>query len=343
VPFVLAASFFPEDQGEFGFSLRNALLYGGSADVQPTTVTVYTPEYSVGVRELSAHPYSQVNGFADALGTASNVPPRDNYEALMQAQPPGSGGDPNLQVKGVAFTGGSVRVRFNQAIDLGRLARHVDASGAMRSSQVIVLRDGEPVRGMIVPDPDGAGFSFVPEGGPLPAGDYQLLLRSRADGFVSMRGALLDGDYDGSAGGDYRARFKVQGVGSLRADALPATPPVQPHFSADTGVALQPAAEAGDGVDMLSSLLGGAGGASMLMASLGPWGSAVPKALRRHVPKSRTARRRPTAPDAPPIRVRTDAPAALPELRLARRAAGWGGDWVEPQAERGANDWRIRL
>jgi hypothetical protein len=41
--------------------------------------------------------------------------------------------------------------------------------------------------------------------------------------------------------------------------------------------------------------------------------------------------------------VRTDAPAALPELRLARRAAGWGGDWVEPQAERGANDWRIRL
>ena len=362
VPFIVASTFFPEDQGEFGVSLRSALLYGGGTEVQAPAASLYNVDFSVGVRDLSAHPYSQATGFGDALGTASGATHGgsgiDNYEALLQSQPPGAGNtaDRNLQVRGVVVTGGSVRVRFNQAIDLGRLARHVDAAGAMRSAQVLVLRNGEPVRGMIVPDPDGAGFSFVPEaGGPLPAGDYQLLLRSRADGFVNLRGQLLDGDYDGQAGGDYRARFKVQGVAGLMADALPAAPALPPPgFSESTGLALQPAAEAADSVDMLSSLLGGAGGVSMLMASLGPWGTALPQAARKLQPKPRVPRRNaamsatpsaatPTPQPAAPIRVDTRASAALPAARLARRPAGWMRDWVDPQGPAAHNDWRIRL
>lgn len=339
MPFVLASTFFPEDQGDFGVSLRSAFLFGGGSEVQATPVGVYTPEFSVGVRDLSAHPYSQATGFAGVQGAAPGSPGVDSYEALLQSQPPGAGVERNLQVKGVVVTGGSVRVRFNQAIDLARLVRHVDASGAMRSPQVLLLRGGEPLRGIIVPDPDGAGFSFVPEaGGPLPAGDYQLLLRSRADGFVNLRGQLLDGDYDGAAGGDYRATFKVQGVGSLLADALPAAPTVpQPHFSESTGIALQPADAAADAADLLSSLLGGAGGASMLMASLGPWGSAVPQ---RAAPRRRSTRR---TQGAEPIRIRTEPGAALPDMRLARRNAGWVQDWVDAQAAGGGNDWRIRL
>ena len=359
MPFIVASTFFPEDQGEFGVSLRSALLYGGGTVVQAPAASLYNVDFSVGVRDLSAHPYSQATGFGDAQGMASGSTHGgsgiDNVEALLQAHPPGAGStaERNLQVRGVVVTGGSVRVRFNQAIDLGRLERHVDAAGAMRSAQVLVLRNGEPVRGMIVPDPDGAGFSFVPEaGGPLPAGDYQLLLRSRADGFVNLRGQLLDGDYDGQAGGDYRARFKVQGVAGLLADALPAAPALpQPGFNESTGLALQPAAAAPESVDMLSSLLGGAGGVSMLMASLGPWGTAVPQP-RRLQPKPRAARRR-AAPlasassaalqAAVPIRVDTRASAALPAGRLAHRPAGWMRDWVDPQGPAAHNDWRIRL
>ena len=349
MPVVVAATFLPDELGDFGLSLRGALFYGGGNEVQAGSPGLYTTDFSVGLRELSAHPYAQATGFADVLGVSPNAAPGsagvDSYEALLQSQPTGAGStaERNLQVKGVVVTDASVRVRFNQAIDLARLARHVDAGGAMRSSQVLLLRGGEPLRGMIVPDPDGAGFSFVPEaGGPLPAGDYQLLLRSRADGFVNLRGQLLDGDYDGTAGGDYRARFTVKGVGSLLAEALPATPAPQPTFSDSTGLALQPAAEATDSVDMLSSLLGGAGGASMLMASLGPWGSALPQAPRRLAPM-RSARRKAPPQAVPTIRIDTAASAALPAARLARRPAGWVSDWVDTQGAAGPNDWRIRL
>ena len=181
------------------------------------------------------------------------------------------------------------------------------------------------------------------------------VLRGGRRRFVSLRGQLLDGDYDGQAGGDYRARFKVQGVAGLMADAPPAAPALpRPGFSESTGLALQPAAAEPESVDMLSSLLGGAGGVSMLMASLGPWGTALPQAARKLQPKPRVPRRNaamsatpsaatPTPQPAAPIHVDTRASAALPAARLARRPAGWMRDWVDPQGPAAHNDWRIRL
>jgi len=285
-------------------SLPTALLDGSS-------VGTLGSGFSVNLAELSAHPHSQVVGFAKPeTAPAPAAGPALTAQAmneLIESQPTGAG-PTALQVRGVAVTGGSLRVRFNQPLDLARLATVVDGGGAMRSTQVVVMRGDQPVPGLLLPDPDAMGFRFVPDGGPLAAGDYAVLLRSRNDGFVSQRGELLDGDYDGAAGGDYRARFQVEGV-SLRSQA--------PEEAAAPAVAEAPSWE---------SLLGGAGGVSMLMASLMP-----------AAPRRRTAR-----PAAPAPRLRSER--VLPEAMqpLQRPAAGWLAGWLDAQPTPG-NDWRIRL
>jgi hypothetical protein len=50
---------------------------------------------------------------------------------------------------------------------------------------------------------------FIRTGGPLVTDDYTLMLRSAADGFANAAGELLDGDNDGTPGGDYIANFTV--------------------------------------------------------------------------------------------------------------------------------------
>jgi len=267
--------------------------------------------FAVNLAELSAHPHSQVMGFAKPETAPAPAPgPALTAQAmneLIESQPTGAG-PMALQVRGVAVTGGSLRVRFNQPLDLARLATVVDGGGAMRSTQVVVMRGDQVVPGLLLPDPDAMGFRFVPDGGPLPAGDYAIQLRSRNDGFVNQRGDLLDGDYDGAAGGDYRARFQVEGV-SLRSQA--------PEVPAAAAVAEAPSWQ---------TLLGGAGGVSMLMAGL------LPAAPRR-----RTAH--PAVP-APQLRRERALPQAMQPLQ--RPAVGWLAGWLDAQPSPG-NDWRIRL
>jgi len=55
---------------------------------------------------------------------------------------------------------------------------------------VVVLRGDRVVPGMLIPDPDGAGFSFIAEGGPLPQTDTDWLLHTRLGG----AGARIDAD-----------------------------------------------------------------------------------------------------------------------------------------------------
>ncbi len=309
-------------------------------------------QMTVGVVDLSAHPYAQATGFAvveSAVGSAA--PPAvlsaQAMNEMLESQPTAAGPARPLQVAGVAVTGASVRVRFNQAVDLGRLAKQVDPAGGMRSPAVVVMRGDQVVRGVLLPDPDGAGFSFLPESGVLLRGEYTVLLRSRADGFVNARGELLDGDYDNRAGGDYRARFTVESSPALLAtgaEPAPADPMLQQSTGlpalADQGESLEAQGDA-----LLSTLLGGMGGASMLAASLGPWGLAAPRRARPRRAPAAPPRSRPAdaAKAAAPIRVRStpvapDAPAA----ELAHKPPAWVAGWLDAQAPRG-NDWRIRL
>jgi hypothetical protein len=330
--------------------LRTGGLVIGADSPQGTGLAAdYRVPMSVNVVDQSAHPYSQTTGFAvveSAVGSA--VPPAVlNAQAmneLIESQPTAAGPGRPLQVAGVAVTGASVRVRFNQAVDLGRLAKQVDPGGGLRSPAVVLMRGDQVVRGVMLPDPDGAGFSFLPESGVLQRGEYTVLLRSRADGFVNARGELLDGDYDNRAGGDYRARFTVESAPALLATATePAA--ADPMLQQSTGLPV--AADHGEGLELqgdalLNTLLGGLGGVSMLAASLGPWGLAVPRRARpRRVPAAEP--RSQPASDAAPIRVRSDR--VMPETAataLAHKPAAWVAGWVDTQTPRG-NDWSIRL
>ena len=108
----------------------------------------------------------------------------------------------------------------------------------------------------------------------------------------------------------------------------------------------------------IASLLGGAGSAAMLMASVGPWGAAAP---RRDAPTGRrersappTTRRRPTddaalAADAPAARVGANIEVCIGSVSVdglgfapARKTPGWVSRWLDHKAT-GSNDWSIRL
>ena len=64
-------------------------------------------------------------------------------------------------------------------------------------------------------DSDLAGFRFVKTGAPLSADTYTLTLRSETNGFIDTLGQRLDGDDDGSAGGNYVETFSIAAGGAL--------------------------------------------------------------------------------------------------------------------------------
>lgn len=150
--------------------------------------------------DSTAHPYTQALGFATPEGGA---PASDPWGMLSDDEanpghPPGT-----LRVQAVIVTGAGLHVRFNQAFDLSAL------SGDNAASRLTVLRGDVPVRGRVVADPDGLGFSFIADAAAMREGEYSVRLRSGANGFATPNGEALDGDADGRAGGDYRGHFKV--------------------------------------------------------------------------------------------------------------------------------------
>jgi len=108
----------------------------------------------------------------------------------------------------VSISGASLHIRFTQAIDIGRLGH-----------AVVVMQGSRVVQGVLVPDPDGMGLTFIGVAGVWADGEYTLLLRSAVDGLANVDGQWLDGDYDGHAGGDFRATFNVHG-GATRFGAM---------------------------------------------------------------------------------------------------------------------------
>jgi hypothetical protein len=71
-----------------------------------------------------------------------------------------------------------------------------------------------PVRGTLVMDGVAGLLRFHKTGSPLEADTYTVTLRSAADGFKDRDGALLDGDSDGTPGGDFVTIFTSDPVPS---------------------------------------------------------------------------------------------------------------------------------
>ncbi len=65
------------------------------------------------------------------------------------------------------------------------------------------------VAGSLIVDPALREVSFIKTGGPLDPDTYTVTIRSAADGFVDVVGRLLDGDNDGTEGGDFVGTFTI--------------------------------------------------------------------------------------------------------------------------------------
>jgi hypothetical protein len=65
------------------------------------------------------------------------------------------------------------------------------------------------IKGSIIWNESTKTLNFIKTGGLLEADNYTLTLASRSDGFVKLNGDLLDGDSNGTKGGDYSKTFTV--------------------------------------------------------------------------------------------------------------------------------------
>ncbi|MCB2028923.1 MAG: hypothetical protein KDH18_09745, partial [Rhodoferax sp.] len=97
-------------------------------------------------------------------------------------------------------------VRFNQAFDPGPL--NLYGPGRLPGDVVLHGAASGTIEGSLLVDADGKGFSFLKTGTPLRADAYTVTIRSGAQALTSASGDL-DGDKDGTPGGDFTAVYTV--------------------------------------------------------------------------------------------------------------------------------------
>ena len=103
-------------------------------------------------------------------------------------------------------------VRFNDSVDTAALNLY----GSSTPDVTVTGTVSGAVRGSVVMDDDGRGFSFIRTGAQLAADRYTVAIRGAADGVVNARRGALDGDANGAAGGNYATSFTLAAPPSVR-------------------------------------------------------------------------------------------------------------------------------
>ncbi|MDD5388106.1 MAG: Ig-like domain-containing protein [Gallionellaceae bacterium] len=119
-----------------------------------------------------------------------------------------------FQITAFEQTDSGFHLGFNHAIDGGVLNLYSGVDDAPNSPMGVAdltLTDsrGNLVRGNLILDADHLGATYLKSDGILAAGDYNLRLSSRADGWRDTGGQLLDGNGDGTGGDDYTRVLSV--------------------------------------------------------------------------------------------------------------------------------------
>ena len=120
----------------------------------------------------------------------------------------------SLRVTSIEETVTGFKARFSHLIDptaINLYSGEMPPIAPMGPADVLLFGATKgAVRGSLVFDADGLGFTFVKTGGPLVADSYTLVLKSGSDAFRKT-GSFdpLDGDSDGLAGGDFSDDFVV--------------------------------------------------------------------------------------------------------------------------------------
>jgi hypothetical protein len=107
-------------------------------------------------------------------------------------------------------TSTGVIVNFNRPLNTALLNLY-DIQGDVFGAADLTLvgATNGPVRGSLVVDPNLQRVTFVATAGRLPPDNYTLTLRGASDSFQDVPGQVLDGDANGSAGGNYVQTFVV--------------------------------------------------------------------------------------------------------------------------------------
>lgn len=116
-----------------------------------------------------------------------------------------------LVVTSFAAQAWGVAIRFNDVIDQSQF----NLWGANPDLELRGARVGV-VAGSVVFDADGMGLRFVRTGGTLDADSYTLRIKSGAAALTNGRRGDLDGDADGSTGGDFVSSFSAAAVPPVR-------------------------------------------------------------------------------------------------------------------------------
>jgi hypothetical protein len=94
--------------------------------------------------------------------------------------------------------------QFNGLIDVTSLNLYDTNTGGLGPADTTLTGPSGAVAGSLIIDPSGTQVTFIATGGVLPAGSYSAVLRSAADAFkAQVDGELLDGNSDGTPGGDF--------------------------------------------------------------------------------------------------------------------------------------------
>ena len=115
---------------------------------------------------------------------------------------------PSFAVTSFEASASGFRVEFANELDPSDLNLYDTQNAGLGPADVVVTGAASgPVVGSLVID--ASAVTFIKAGGPLAADTYTVTLRSAADGFQDTGAAMLDGDGDGTAGGDFQDTFTI--------------------------------------------------------------------------------------------------------------------------------------
>lgn len=115
-----------------------------------------------------------------------------------------------FQVTGFTPTTTGVVLDVNRDLDPSTLNLYDVEAGTLGPPDVTLVGNATGnVRGSLVVDPSLRRLTLIRTAGTLAQDTYTLTLRSAADGFRDSTSALLDGDANGTAGGNYTQTFVV--------------------------------------------------------------------------------------------------------------------------------------
>jgi hypothetical protein len=117
---------------------------------------------------------------------------------------------PQLTVTALAPTVSGFEANFSTDVNTSVLNLYDTQSAGLGPADVVVQGATTGlVSGSLVIDPSLRKVTFIKSGDPLASDTYTVTMRSGDDGFIDTGGQVLDGDNDGTAGGDYSTTFEV--------------------------------------------------------------------------------------------------------------------------------------